>query len=933
MATASSAVVHAPDGAVLVADDGTIAWSGPWADRPAVEATVVDHHGSFLLPGFVDTHLHYPQVHCVDAHGGGQLLAWLEKVVFPGEAKLADPAFARDAARALCDRLVRAGTTTSLVFGSQFPAAQEVLAEEVGTHGLRMITGRTIMTTGPSSAAALVTDDASALALARAEIDQWQPRLGHASPFAGVALVPRFALSVTPATLASLGELYEESRELGVYVTTHLSENRTEVADVLSRFAVRDYLDVYDGRFRPGSVIGGASLLGRRTVLAHAVHCHPRELRRLSETGTSIAHCPVSQDFLGSGTMPWRAVVGSGTRVAMGSRHRRRRRVVHAARAECLLQGARECGRRRRYGSRARPAALPRHARGRPESSTWTTASATWTRASRPTSSSSTPRAPHRSPTSLTVASLARILAMSRTPCCSPCSWRPGSPRSQRCTSGADGWTRERSMGDAIRFWHGGEIVELDGVPATTTVLEWLRTTRRSLGTKEGCNEGDCGACAVVLGRPDGEGGLSLTMAHACLLLVPMLHGTALFTIEDLAEGDGLHPVQREMVDRLGSQCGFCTPGIVMSLWRMREQSAESGEPLNEAQVRTGLAGHVCRCTGYRSIVEAGVASGTTAGDRLDRSPALAALAESADDGDFEYVDTDTRFVAPATLAGLVRVRRDRPAARVIGGGTDLVPAVPGRGELPTDVIWTGRVAGLADIADAGAVLSIGAGASIERSWEALVLRWPHLLTGWQRFASPAVRETGTLGGNLVTASPIGDSAPVLLALDAAAMVAGTTGERTIPLPEFFVGYRRTALEPGEVLVRVLVPVPEPAWDVRMFKVARRFDNDIATVSLAVALQLEGDRIAGARVAFGGMAAVPGRASGVEIALVGQDWDRRALTAAQEALAADVQPMSDHRGSAAYRLAVARGLLERWWLQTRPRDPLTPEQTEVWGVS
>ena len=319
VATASNAVVQVPDGAVLVSSEGTIAWSGAWADRPSVEATVVDHHGAFLLPGFVDSHLHYPQVHCVDAYGGGQLLTWLERVVFPSEARLAQPAFARQAALALCDRLVRAGTTTSLVFGSQFPAAQDALAEEVGARGLRMITGRTIMTTGPASATDLMTDDATAVALARAEIDRWQPAPGRATPFAGVALVPRFALSVTPSTLASLGELYEEVREQGVYVTTHLSENRAEVADVLSRFAVRDYLDVYDGRFRPGSVIGGTSLLGRRTVLAHAVHCHPRELLRMSQSGTSIAHCPVSQDFLGSGTMPWRAVVGSGTRVALGS--------------------------------------------------------------------------------------------------------------------------------------------------------------------------------------------------------------------------------------------------------------------------------------------------------------------------------------------------------------------------------------------------------------------------------------------------------------------------------------------------------------------------------------------------------------------------------------------------------------------------------------
>jgi guanine deaminase len=319
LADAADHLVHAPDGGILVDDTGVIEWSGPWRERPDVDAPVIDHHGCFLLPGFVDTHVHFPQVHCVDAFGGGELLEWLERVIFPAEARLADPARAADAARQFCDRLAAAGTTTALVFGSQFPVAQEALADAVAERGLRIVVGRTVMTTGPASAAPLLTDDDTAMALVREEIDRWHRGPEGDSPFAGVAIVPRFALSVEPSTLRLLGELYQDRRADGVYVTSHLSENDHEGDAVRSRFGVRDYLDVYDGRFLDGSASGGPSLLGRRTVLAHAVHASPVEMRRMADSQTSVAHCPVSQGFLGSGTLPWRRVESSGVQVAMGS--------------------------------------------------------------------------------------------------------------------------------------------------------------------------------------------------------------------------------------------------------------------------------------------------------------------------------------------------------------------------------------------------------------------------------------------------------------------------------------------------------------------------------------------------------------------------------------------------------------------------------------
>ena len=313
------------DGGLLVADDGTIAWSGPWLERPVDAVPVIDHQGAFLLPGFVDTHLHFPQVHCVDGFGGGELLPWLERVVFPAESRLADPDHARACAELFCSRLIAAGTTTSLVFGSQFPNAQEALVERVEQVGLRMVLGRTVMTTGPAAAAALITSEERAVELVREEIERWHPLAdtGRGEARVQIAIVPRFALSVTTATLAALGELWHEYRDCGVYVTTHISENGGpaygEVAEVRARFGVEDYLDVYDGRFLPGSRGGGPTLLGRRTVLAHAVHCSDREFARMAEAGTSIAHCPVSQEFLGSGTLPWRRAAAGGMTIAVGS--------------------------------------------------------------------------------------------------------------------------------------------------------------------------------------------------------------------------------------------------------------------------------------------------------------------------------------------------------------------------------------------------------------------------------------------------------------------------------------------------------------------------------------------------------------------------------------------------------------------------------------
>ncbi|KIQ18220.1 guanine deaminase [Rhodococcus sp. MEB064] len=326
---AREALVFVDDGALVLDPDGLVAWCGEHSQLPTEyeSATVTDHRPAFVLPGFVDTHIHFPQTYAGDSYGGGQLLEWLERCIFPSESKFEDPEFGRAAAVEFTNQRVRAGTTAAMVFGSAFPAAQDALFEETRRRGLRIVSGRGIQTRGPDSAGPLCTSEQAALDLTAAEVEKW-----HAADTGDVdtallhvALVPRFSLSVTTETLAGLGDMYSDLRGRGVYVHTHLNENNRpgtgEVDATKADYQVDSYLDTYDGKFLPGSRIGGETLLGRRTIMAHAVHCQDGELARMAETGTSISHCPVSQLFLGSGTMPWKRTVASGVNISLGTDH------------------------------------------------------------------------------------------------------------------------------------------------------------------------------------------------------------------------------------------------------------------------------------------------------------------------------------------------------------------------------------------------------------------------------------------------------------------------------------------------------------------------------------------------------------------------------------------------------------------------------------
>lgn len=493
-----------------------------------------------------------------------------------------------------------------------------------------------------------------------------------------------------------------------------------------------------------------------------------------------------------------------------------------------------------------------------------------------------------------------------------------------------------------IRFFHRGAIVEVDSAAPTRTVLDWLREDAHCSGTKEGCNEGDCGACTVVIGEITAPGdvsavrGLTLTTVNACIQFLPTLDGKALFSVEDLKalNDDALHPVQQAMVDCHGSQCGFCTPGFVMSLWSTYEHHGATGSVPTRQQLADDLSGNLCRCTGYRPILDAGQRMFDLPVATLDTAPVLAALRSMQTDAALTYATAGTgdRFFAPRTLDDLAALREQHPKAQLLAGSTDIGLWVNKQFKPLSDVIYVGAVDELKRITTNDGELVIGAGASLEDAWRALAERWPSLTEVWLRFASPPIRHAGTMGGNVANGSPIGDSAPVLMALDAQIDLRKGTRTRRMALTEFYVDYMKTRLEPGEFVQAIVVPALPPERKVRAYKISKRFDCDISALCAAFSIELDGETVRAVRLAFGGMAGIVKRAAQAEAALIGKRWDEAAVQAAQAALAQDFKPLTDMRASADYRQQVARNLLQRFWLETRTRDPLAADATSVWSV-
>jgi xanthine dehydrogenase small subunit len=484
-----------------------------------------------------------------------------------------------------------------------------------------------------------------------------------------------------------------------------------------------------------------------------------------------------------------------------------------------------------------------------------------------------------------------------------------------------------------IRFWHRGQLTEVHGAAPTRSVLDWLREDAHCSGTKEGCNEGDCGACTVVLGRLDGQGALQLRPVNACIQFLPTLDGQALFTVEDLACEDGApHPVQQAVVEHHGSQCGFCTPGFVMSLWAQYQQHAAAGTRPTRQALADALSGNLCRCTGYRPILDAGEHMLDAPARRLDAEPVRAALQALAEEPPLHHRSSGGEFHAPRTLDELAATLAARPQAQLLAGSTDIGLWVNKQLRVLPEIVYLGAVPELQRITASEGVLHIGAGASLEAAWQALAMHWPAVQDLWLRFASPLVRSTGTLGGNVANGSPIGDAAPVLMALNATLLLRRAAHSRRLPLHSFYLGYMKNALQPGEFLQAIEVPLPQADQVLRAYKISKRFDCDISAVCAGLALQFDGECIGQARLAFGGMAATVQRAARAEAALQGQPWTEATLQAAQAALAQDFAPLNDLRASAAYRLQVAQNLLRRFWLETRLHDPLPAQALNVWPL-
>jgi xanthine dehydrogenase small subunit len=538
---------------------------------------------------------------------------------------------------------------------------------------------------------------------------------------------------------------------------------------------------------------------------------------------------------------------------------------------------------------------------------------------------------------------------------------------------------RPNPLRDHIRFIFRGKPVELKGFAPTRSLLDWLREDQRATGTKEGCNEGDCGACTVVLARVE-AGRLVHRPVNACITFLGMVDGAEVLTVEDLANGPKLHPVQQAMVEHHGSQCGFCTPGIVMSLFAMsKEEGTVTRERINDQ-----LAGNLCRCTGYRPIVDAAMAAlGSHVPDSAFSAPDRAeALAQLMSGGDAMVHSSDGFFAAPRSFETMLALYADHPNATIVAGATDVGLWITKQFRPVMKIIFLGNVEDFSEIIDAGDRLVIGAGATHEAALPHLAAISTDLGELGRRFGSKQVRAQGTVGGNIANGSPIGDWAPAFIALGADVSLAGfippPCGEggrlqadregvaqpspvsaarphpdpalrsgppspqgggmksRTIPLESFFIAYGKQDRQPGEIVSAISISKLKPNEHFRCLKISKRFDEDISAVMGAFKLTIASGTISSARIAFGGMAATPKRAPLTEAALTGASLTDRATWAkAIAALAQDYQPIDDMRASARYRQEMAKALLTKALIEigggsnTRIRAPQAMEMSHA----
>ncbi|WP_319826046.1 xanthine dehydrogenase small subunit [Thalassovita sp.] len=442
-----------------------------------------------------------------------------------------------------------------------------------------------------------------------------------------------------------------------------------------------------------------------------------------------------------------------------------------------------------------------------------------------------------------------------------------------------------------VVFLLNGESVELRDVSPTVTLLDWLRNNRRQTGTKEGCNEGDCGACTVMVQDHDGAHAL-----NACILLLPQLNGKSIRTVEGIASPLGeLHPVQQAMIDHHGSQCGFCTPGFITSM---------AVAHLNgDTDHATALAGNLCRCTGYAPILRAARAA--------QGEPAPSHLATA----DLPDVAAQIRgdVVQPETAGDLAAWYQDHPRATLISGATDVGLWVTKRLRDLPQAAFLNRCTDLQQIEETDASITLGAGVTIARMVPLMDRLHPSFGAMLRRFGSAQVRAAATIGGNIANGSPIGDGPPALIALDTTLHLRRGDNRRTLPLEAFFLDYGKQDRTPSEFVEKISF-AKEPDR-LRCYKLSKRFDQDISAVCGCFNVRVENGVVSSARIAFGGMAGIPKRATQVELALTGRPWTEDTIANAWDAWEQDFTPLSDMRASAEYRLETARNMLSRYFLE------------------
>jgi xanthine dehydrogenase small subunit len=474
-------------------------------------------------------------------------------------------------------------------------------------------------------------------------------------------------------------------------------------------------------------------------------------------------------------------------------------------------------------------------------------------------------------------------------------------------------------MRATVNFLLNDDMQALEAIDPTLTLLDWLRLERRLTGTKEGCAEGDCGACTVLVGRLR-QGALRYEAINACIRFVATLDACHVVTVEHLkASAGGLHPVQQALVELHGSQCGFCTPGIVMSmmaLWLSHDEA-----PPRE-RVEEALAGNLCRCTGYGPIVAALARAYEIAGAASDRlvseRAAVAQRLEAVTDNDVLEISDGARTVfVPATSDQLAALAMTHPEATLVAGATDVGLWITKLLQRPACTIALTRIAELDRIEDEGDQLVIGALVSLGDARHPLGRLDPQIDEMFRRFGSEQVRNAGTVGGNVANGSPIGDLPPVLIALGASVTLRRGAQRRSVPLDRFFIAYKKQDRHPGDFVEELVVPKPKPGTLLHVSKVSKRFDEDISAVCGAFRLERDGTgRVREAVLAFGGMAATPKRARGAESALIGRSFDAAAAEAAAEALTSDFTPLDDWRASARYRATIAANLIRRFQIET-----------------